>query len=188
MTIWFTADLHLGHANIIKYCNRPFNNVREMDNEIIKNFQTILKSGDTLFILGDLTWDENIARRFFTTFPDIKIHLILGNHDLEKIAEYYCKSINKLATFNINNQTIVMCHFPMLTWDGSFGGSWLLYGHEHGRVQHFIEKTGILAFDVGVDTNHFMPVSFENLSKYMNSMKRIHKDNDMTFEKKVKIV
>ena len=46
MVYFFTADQHFSHANIIKYCNRPFDNVREMDSEIIKRHNSVVTDKD----------------------------------------------------------------------------------------------------------------------------------------------
>ena len=51
--IFFTADLHLGHENIIKQCQRPFNNVEQMDKELIKNWNSVVNENDEVYILGD---------------------------------------------------------------------------------------------------------------------------------------
>ena len=65
MTIWFTADFHLGHENIIKYCDRPFKNAAEMDKKIIANFNKVVAADDTVYILGDLAWDNRVGKYFF---------------------------------------------------------------------------------------------------------------------------
>lgn len=53
--IYFTADLHFKHDNIIKHCNRPFQSVEEMDNQLLDNWNKTVKSNDEIYILGDLT-------------------------------------------------------------------------------------------------------------------------------------
>ena len=168
MTIFFTADLHLNHSNILHYCKRPFKNVQEMDETIIKNFTGLLKKGDILYILGDLTFKRAYAENFLRIIKSIgvEIHFIIGNHDKDggtlNIIKSYCKSVSEIKEIKIEGQKIVLCHYPMRSWNGSFHGSWHLYGHVHGRLNLVLK-----AYDVGVDCNNFMPVSFEWLKKRM---------------------
>ena len=51
--IWFTADFHLGHKNIIRYCNRPFETVEEMNHTILERLNACVKANDILYFLGD---------------------------------------------------------------------------------------------------------------------------------------
>ena len=53
LNIWFTADFHLGHKNIIRYCNRPFQTVEEMNQEILERLNSRVKPTDILYFLGD---------------------------------------------------------------------------------------------------------------------------------------
>jgi calcineurin-like phosphoesterase family protein len=53
LNIWFTADFHLGHKNIIRYCNRPFQTVEEMNQEILERLNSRVKANDILYFLGD---------------------------------------------------------------------------------------------------------------------------------------
>lgn len=53
MEIYFTSDLHLGHDNIIRFCNRPFSSVEEMNDRIIQNYNSIVHKNDLVYILGD---------------------------------------------------------------------------------------------------------------------------------------
>ena len=50
---WFTADFHLGHQNIIRYCNRPFHSTSEMDEAILGNLNSLVRQDDVLYFLGD---------------------------------------------------------------------------------------------------------------------------------------
>jgi len=163
--IWFTADFHLSHRNIIKYCNRPFRDVEDMDNIIIKNMISKIKSGDTLYFLGDLTFKVDLARKFFESFKNVKIYFLIGNHDSTKViklAEEYCESVSHLKNIQINNQSITLCHYAMRVWNKSHFNSWQLYGHSHGTLTPIGKQ-----YDVGIDTNKFYPISFDELVDVM---------------------
>ncbi|MFX0033463.1 MAG: metallophosphoesterase, partial [Candidatus Hermodarchaeota archaeon] len=163
--IWFTADFHLSHKNIIDYCNRPFNSIEEMDKAIIKNLEECVKSSDMLYFLGDLTFKQTIARDFFERFNDLEIHFIIGNHDSKeviKLAEKHCISISNLKDIIIEDQSITLCHYAMRVWNKSHFNAWQLYGHSHAGLSPIGKQ-----YDVGVDNNHFFPVSFENLKVIM---------------------
>lgn len=62
MNTWFTADLHLGHTNIIKYCSRPFGSAEEMNGRILENFNSVIRPGEPLYIVGDLCWSTFNAK------------------------------------------------------------------------------------------------------------------------------
>lgn len=57
--IFFTADLHLYHTNIIKHCNRPFETIEEMNNVLVDNWNKVVGPKDTIYILGDFVWGTN---------------------------------------------------------------------------------------------------------------------------------
>ena len=59
MTILMASDLHLNHWNIVKYCNRPFKSVGEMNDQIISNFNSVIQPEDTLYHLGDFCMGGN---------------------------------------------------------------------------------------------------------------------------------
>ena len=52
---YFTSDEHYGHNNIIKYCDRPFNNIQEMNKELIERSNSIVNENDILIHAGDFT-------------------------------------------------------------------------------------------------------------------------------------
>ena len=158
---WFTADFHLSHKNIIKYCDRPFKNVDEMNAIILDNLLKNVDQGDILYFLGDLTFDKKIAQDFFNVLKDIEIHFIVGNHDssqVVKIAQKRCASVSQIKNVIIEEQSITLCHYAMRVWNKSHYNSWQLYGHSHANLNGIGKQ-----FDVGVDSNNFLPVPFEKL-------------------------
>ena len=54
--VFFTADLHFGHENVIKLDGRPFANVEEMDEELIRRWNAKVGKGDLVYVLGDMIW------------------------------------------------------------------------------------------------------------------------------------
>jgi len=170
--IWFTADTHFGHANVIRYSNRPWAMVNDMNDGIIERWNTCVKPGDTVYHLGDLCLttkidvvDEWLGRLNGT------IRFIRGNHDnwLKKIDKL--KNRDKIKwvkdyaerTFRVDGKKykFVLSHFPFLFWHGSHYGSIMLHGHCHGSAQPFNEK--VRRMDVGIDCNNWYPILLQNI-------------------------
>ena len=56
MKTFFTSDLHFGHERVIKFDNRPFKSVEEMNEELIKRWNNKVDRGDLVYVLGDMIW------------------------------------------------------------------------------------------------------------------------------------
>ena len=78
----FTSDLHLGHRNVIKFCNRPFENEKEMNEKLIENWNSVVDEKDIIFVLGDTFWfnDSHVIKKVLNKLNGI-IYIIPGNHD-----------------------------------------------------------------------------------------------------------
>lgn len=78
---WFTADLHLGHENIIRYCDRPFGSVEAMNRAIVDNWNARVEDGDTVWVLGDACL--GLIQESLALIEELRGHKILvpGNHD-----------------------------------------------------------------------------------------------------------
>lgn len=153
-TQWVTADCHFGHANILKFEPevRKFQNVQDMNESMICEWNANVKPNDTVYILGDFAFcNEQEATRIATRLNGHKI-LIVGNHDRKLI-----KSADFCACFELvtpdhfmtyNGTYIHMYHYPITSWDRCGHGSVLLHGHTHSA------KTGLehlRARNVGYD-------------------------------------
>lgn len=165
--IWFSSDLHLGHANIMKYCSRPFKSVDEMDDYILTSFESTIRTGDILYFLGDLTFKRRLAETFFDFLEGVDIFFVKGNHDkgkVLKLAEERSVDCAPQMDVSLGGQLISLNHFCMRVWNKSHFNSWHLYGHSHGSLEP-IGKS----WDVGVDNNNFAPVSFDTICDIMES-------------------
>lgn len=163
---WFTADLHLWHSNIIKYCNRPFQSVEEMNEIIIMNWNRVVVPGDIVYILGDFAMKTSVQEiRKVLKYLNGKKYFILGDHDKQiwKCSDLL-EEITPLKKITIDNIPITLCHYCMRVWWKSHFNAFLCYGHSHG----YLEAIG-KSHDVGVDNNNFIPISFDELKVIMDN-------------------
>jgi len=164
MAYFFTSDEHFGHKNIIKYCNRPFSSVEEMDETLIDNFNSKISDDDVTVHLGDFCLYKSV-NRVETNYID-RLNgehiFIMGSHDK------WLSNLNPKSIFEcqIDNTYIVGCHYLMKIWPLSHYGSWLLFGHSHGASNNLIEGK---QHDVGVDNNNYYPLSFNEIKEIMSS-------------------
>lgn len=175
--LFFTSDTHWGHANIIKYCSRPFKSVEEMDDTLIKNWNHVVKPGDTVYHLGDFAFykDQKHTRNVIRALNG-NIVLIRGNHDkyLEPETLRAFNSVHPYYELNVSDkdnsrgkQRIILLHFAMRVWDKSHHGSWHLYGHSHGTLRDENYDKNSLSFDVGTDCHGFAPISYDRVKQIM---------------------
>ena len=82
---YVTSDLHLGHDNIIKYCNRPFQSVEDMDSTLINNWNTTISTSDDVLFLGDLAMADKEQTITYFNKLNGNIVFIRGNHDEKKL-------------------------------------------------------------------------------------------------------
>jgi calcineurin-like phosphoesterase family protein len=170
MRIFFTADLHLNHANIIKYCNRPFKTVQEMNQTIINRWNEVVTDEDQVYLLGDFGFGPpHLMNRLLSCLKG-QIFLIWGNHDRvwsQNCDRFVWQGVYKKidVPWNGRSQTVVLMHYAMRVWEKNHYNSWQLYGHSHGTLPVL---PGCLQMDVGVDPNDFRPVALEQVGFFMS--------------------
>lgn len=167
---FFTSDQHYYHHNIIKYCNRPFTSIQEMNETLIENHNKHVKNDDEVYFLGDFGFSNEKNIDDILTRLNGKKYIILGNHDAtirnsKKCSQHFVW-LKDYHTFRHDGTMIVMCHFPFAEWDGKFRNSLCLHGHSHNNY-----KGEGRIFDVGVDSTHvtgyaeYRPFSIDELIK-----------------------
>ena len=169
--IFLTADLHLGHANIIRHCRRPFSSVEEMDKVIINNWNAAIGPKDEVYIIGDFTMRPAADAHEYLTRLNGHKYFIKGNHDrFLKNFESYASDfvwVKDYYVLRTDEYRIVLFHFPILEWDQFYRGAIHCFGHVHNSPLSG-ERLSLMsgpAFNVGVDVNEFYPVSLTDIIK-----------------------
>ena len=168
--IWVTSDTHFNHANIIKYCNRPFSSVEEMNETIIANWNKVVSWDDIIYHLGDFALGDkslipNILRRL-----NGRIKIIMGNHDnLDLMLKL--GNEDRLITdlfweevIRVEKKTIILNHFPFGSLPDPATNRPIiqLHGHVHStpdKPWNYFDNQ----YDVGVDNNNFTLVNLAEL-------------------------
>lgn len=168
---FYTADLHLGHANVIRFSKRPFSSVEEMDKTLIANWNNKVSTKDDIYILGDLcfkTHHDNMLH-YISQLKGQK-HLIVGNHDKEIVKNSdlrrYFVEIKDMMTIHDNGTKIVLCHYPMVEWNGYYRDVLHFYGHIHNNFDNPTSKyIGSIknAYNVGVDVLDYEPKTLNEI-------------------------
>lgn len=184
MTVWFTADTHFGHANIVKYCQRPFETVQEMDHALIERWNERVQPDDVVWHLGDFCFGgKEEAKGYFARLNGvIRVLYLPWHHDKswgDRSEQVYCGTrsghvmlMGPLEVVKVpeimlptgrGHMVFTLSHYPLRTWDRSFDGGLHLFGHEHNRLP-VLEG----AIDVGVDNPfcNFGPVALKDVLKH----------------------
>ncbi len=162
---YFSSDPHFSHANIIKYCNRPFKDTQEMDKVMLKNL-AVPGPDDTLYMIGDFTMRGEESYKWFSTIlskiPCRKI-LILGNHDKLNPFKYIECGFESVHTSLVVGKYF-LAHDP--AWLAAMPKEYvMLCGHVHGLFKTQRDSIGRLAINVGVDVWDFKPVSLGQIEQ-----------------------
>jgi calcineurin-like phosphoesterase family protein len=177
MAIWFTSDTHFRHKNIIKYCNRPFETVEVHDAALIRNWNACVQKEDTVYHLGDFAFGDAAGWAEIIQQLNGNINLIRGNHDhrkkLSDLRRISCKQLNRLSDiYELKvvdeemgcTQIVVMCHYPIESWNMRHHGAWHLHGHSHGTI---LSPDHQARLDVGVDACNYAPLSYDDVKAIM---------------------
>jgi calcineurin-like phosphoesterase family protein len=171
--LFITSDEHYFHKNIIKYQNRPFDNLEVMNRALINNHNSVVGKDDHVIHIGDFSFGHK--EEFCRVIRELNGHhyVMDGSHD-KALAEYEewgekptdvqmkLTVLPKLFEFTYNGMKVVLCHYAMMTWWASHYNkgemaSYHFFGHSHGRLTH---PEG--AIDIGVDTNNFYPYRIDD--------------------------
>lgn len=172
---FFTSDLHLNHFNIAKYCYRPFESRKEMNDALIANWNSVVPEDGIVVCCGDFTLirEENL-REYEKLAKKLngRILLIRGNHDrvplvIEDNPDSKFIAIVDMARLVIDGVRIMATHYPLLAYPAEYQ----IFGHihtmsdgtVHGTDGPVVNKLNKNQYDVGVDQNNYTPISYWQL-------------------------
>ncbi len=171
--IYYIADTHFRDQAIFDKCKRPFESLDEMEKVIIKKWNAKVKEEDTVYVLGDITKDDDLSSlEIFYKLNGHK-HLIVGNHDhllLEEIKTSNAfESVKFIDLIMDNNRKVCICHYPLMDWMEFNRQGILVYGHIHNKTPNNGHPYKMIkdyykdlpAYNCGVDVCEFEPKSLD---------------------------
>ena len=162
--IYFIADLHFGHKNIIAYENRPFSSVEEMDEALVTRWNEVVQPEDTVYLLGDVSfYGKEQTRRLVELLQGHK-RLVMGNHDTHPTRWYRDCGFEEVYDCPILFESFwLLSHEPLyLNSNMPYGN---LFGHVHGNPAYADASSQSCC--VCVERTDYRPISFEEVKRRM---------------------
>lgn len=174
--VFFTSDFHLFHHNVLKFDNRPFDDVHQMHLAIEKNWNEIVTPNDVVIYLGDLSFARREDKLEVDSLIDRlkgRIHYIMGNHDkFEEIkknrrfitVQDYIDLRIKFKKEDVVSEVLFCCmHYPIYSWNKKHHGSYQIHGHSHMNLSGDEFHKNNRIFDVGCMGYEYYPISYTKI-------------------------
>lgn len=131
----YISDLHFCHANVINFDQRPFRDVDEMEDSLIRRWNAVTDKNDTVYILGDFCWGNEFDwKRILKQLSGNKV-LIRGNHDPGNMSsglKKFFQDIKDYKEITDGGNHVILCHYPILLYKSSYNPDcYMLCGHVH---------------------------------------------------------
>lgn len=162
------ADTHFGHAEAIALFRRPFADAAAMDEAMIAAINEVVSERDVLLHLGDFTGPIRPKRDLVARAEEVRgrlrcgrIELVAGNHDPidRKDFRRIFDAVHEIRSWKEEDGLrVVLCHYPLRTWQGRLQGAVHLFGHAHGAMPDEGRSS-----DVGVDARGLRPTELSTI-------------------------
>lgn len=184
MSRYVISDLHLGHANIIEYCNRPFESGEEMNAVLVENWNSVVDAGDVVFLVGDLAMAPHETAVEFARQLNGSILLVKGNHDEGLDVDRVPFPVVSAYEFSVEKYNFYCTHRPE---DIVASAEWGLSGHVHNndlREYPFIDPDKNRV-NVSAELLGYTPLSVSRLAELLDRKERMVRvpENEAIFDK-----
>jgi calcineurin-like phosphoesterase family protein len=170
MALFFTSDHHFGHGGARGLFRRPFATTTAMDTAMVARWNEVVAAADEVWHLGDFAVRQSAARvgELLDALPGTK-HLIIGNNDGPATASLpQWASVQHYAELEVDGIWLILCHYPLRSWNRMNRGALNLHGHSHGRLAPLPRQV-----DVGVDCWDFRPVTLDQIRAHLRRRARL---------------
>lgn len=171
---FFVSDTHFGHNAVIRYSKRPWANATEMDAGLIEAWNAVVPGDGWVFHLGDVSFRKTADTLGILARLNGRKILMRGNHDsgLAGACRSMFEAVYDYHEATIESIKVVMCHYPLESWNKMHYGSFHLHGHSHGNMPAFGRR-----MDVGVDCIGYEPISWGRVKYELETRKIFSRDH-----------
>lgn len=166
--IFVISDLHFNHLNIIKYCNRPFETVEEMNEHMIKKWNETVKNKDIVYFLGDFCMGGIEEIKFFASQLNGRKRIILGNHDRSP------KNYFDAGFEDVYRYPIIIDNFYILSHSTMYLNETMPYvnihGHLHNTDEVLMSDEKNMYYNVCVEKLDYTPLNFDKIKAYYSNL------------------
>lgn len=155
---YIISDTHFDHKNIIKYTNRPFESVEEMNKKMINNWNNTVDKSDKVFMLGDFAFANQDRVKELVSQLNGLIVLVMGNHDRHRTASWW----SECGFFQVVEYPIIYKDFFILSHEPVLMNDSMPYVNLHGH-KHHIELKPSYYYNVSVELHDYKPIELETL-------------------------
>jgi calcineurin-like phosphoesterase family protein len=170
MTIYIISDSHFNHTNILKYANRPFTTIEEMNEAIISNWNKKVGKNDTVLHLGDFALGKKTELMAVKDRLNGHIILINGSHDRDVLKLKDDKFIIVEGTLKLGH--IIFSHEPLTKKDIPVG-----FTNVHGHIHNLESFNGL---NVSVEKTLYTPLSLDELQEAIKELNKVKGKNEKT--------
>ncbi len=144
---FYISDWHYGHKNCLAFDNRPFTTIEQMNTALVGRWNSVVKPGDSVYVLGDMFWcNADTAIPILNSLAG-EIFLVKGNHDrchIKRFVDQFVK-VSEYMEIEDKDRKVVLCHYPIPCFKNHFYGWYHLYGHVHNSFEYnMMEHTKFL--------------------------------------------
>ena len=162
--IFLISDTHFGHDGIMRYENRPFSNVQEMDETIVRNWNSVVSKNDTVIVPGDVSfYSKEKTKAIIKSLKGKKI-LILGNHDNDHTVDWW----EEVGFNSVSEYPIIIEKFFLVSHEPLYINSNMPYANIHGHI-HNQSYESKQYFNVSVEKINYTPILLETVIKQITS-------------------